>query len=171
MEMIFMAMITRKGFLSKSITAVSGLMILPGLVRAGHFGVSEEPLDRALVKEFVTAAHVDDAKTKAMLDEYPALLNSVHNLGSWDWEDAVGAAGHMGHIELARFLLAQGARMTICVAAMLGELSVVQSMITAFPYMRSAVGPHRISLLSHAKYGGDVALPVVAYLDSLGVKE
>lgn len=163
--------ISRKRFLSRSITVVSGMIALPGVLIARPSSPSGDPLDKELVKEFVTAAHIDEKKTRSMLEETPDLLNSVHNLGSWDWEDAVGAAGHMGHEELARFLLGKGARMTICVAAMLGELEIVKSMITAFPYMKNAVGPHRISLLNHAKYGGEPALAVVAYLDSLGVKK
>ena len=44
-------------------------------------------LDKELVKEFVGAAHKDFEKTKMMLMETPDLLNAVHNLGGWDWED------------------------------------------------------------------------------------
>ena len=53
---------------------------------------------------------------------------------------------------------------------MLGHLDVVKSYITAFPTMKDAVGPHKISLLRHAKAGKEFALPVVEYLMSIGVK-
>ncbi len=105
-----------------------------------------------------------------MLVETPDLLNSVHNLGGWDWEDAIGAAGHVGIRDLAIFLQQQGARPTICVAAMLGELELVKSFITAFPAMKDAVGPHNISLVRHAKAGGEHAVKVLEYLLSIGAK-
>ena len=128
-------------------------------------------LDKELVKEFVGAAHKDFEKTKMMLKETPDLLNAVHNLGGWDWEDAIGAAGHVGHRDLALYLLNSGARPTICVAAMLGELNLVKSFIQTFPEMKNAVGPHNISLVRHAKAGGTKATQVLDYLISIGAKE
>ncbi len=68
------------------------------------------------------------------------------------------------------YLLEQGARPTICVAAMLGHLEVVKTFITAFPQMKESVGPHNISLMTHAIKGGDQAKPVVEYLESIGIK-
>jgi hypothetical protein len=106
-----------------------------------------------------------------MLEEKPDLLNAVNNLGGWDWEDALGAAGHVGIPELAHFLLEKGARMTICVAAMLGKTEIVKSSIAYFPYMKDAVGPHKISLMRHAKAGGEASKEVANYLKSIGVKE
>lgn len=123
------------------------------------------------VKEFVGAAHRDMNKVKEMYEGNPDLLNSVNNLGSWDWEDAIGAAGHVGDRELALYLLEKGARPTICVCAMLGKLEVVKTFIQAFPSMKSAVGPHKISLLRHAKAGGEEAKNVLAYLQSIGSPE
>ena len=128
-------------------------------------------LDKELVKEFVGVAHKDFEKTKMMLKETPDLLNAVHNLGGWDWEDAIGAAGHVGHRDLAIYLLNSGARPTICVAAMLGELNLVRSFIQSFPEMKNAVGPHNISLVRHAKAGGEYAIQVLDYLTSIGAKE
>lgn len=128
-------------------------------------------LDPALVKDFVAIAHKDTTKTIAMLDTNPDLLNAVHNLGGWDWEDALGAAGHVGNTELATALIDRGARMTICVAAMLGKIQIVRPMIEAFPAMKKAVGPHNISIFRHAKAGGDNAREVLDYLVEIGVKE
>jgi hypothetical protein len=124
-----------------------------------------------LVKQFVGAAHKDPDKVKALLQETPGLLNAVNNLGGWDWEDAIGAAGHVGLPELATWLLEKGARPTICVAAMLGKTEVVKAYITAFPHMKDAVGPHKISLLRHAKAGGENAKETLEYLQSIGAKE
>lgn len=169
-----MPMFSRKKFLS-SLTGVSTLFMMPQLLisqtQPPPRSTKGPQLDRELVKEFVGAAHKDFDKVKAMLAETPDLLNSVHNLGGWDWEDAIGAAGHVGHRELALYLLQQGARPTICVAAMLGQLDVVKSFITAFPTMKDAVGPHKISLVRHAKAGGEMAKPVLDYLVSIGAKE
>jgi len=166
---------TRKEFLIRSGVGVSGLILLPGIWMSQSGSKQNQdkgpPLEISLVKEFVGAAHKDMVKVKMMLETNPDLLNSVNNLGGWDWEDAVGAAGHVGYPELANYLLEKGARMTICVAAMLGKAELVKSFIRNFPYMKDAVGPHKISLLRHARAGGENSLEVVEYLRSLGLKE
>jgi hypothetical protein len=169
-----MAIITRKKFLV-SLAGVSAFAGLPKFVSSQQTTQSKRikgpALDKELVKEFVGFAHKDFDKVKAMLQENPDLLNSVHNLGGWDWEDAMGAAGHVGYDDLALYLIAQGARPTICVAAMLGQLELVKTFITAFPAMKDAVGPHKISLVRHAKAGGDPAKETLDYLLSIGAKE
>ena len=168
-----MSILTRKKFIA-TLAGASALLTLPQtLISQTKPAVQTKgpQLDKELVKNFVGFAHKDPEKVKSMLQETPDLLNSVHNLGGWDWEDAIGAAGHVGIPDLALFLLEQGARPTICVAAMLGKLEVVQSYIIAFPVMKNAVGPHKISLLRHAKAGGEKAKPVYEYLLSLGLKE
>ena len=168
-----MILLSRKKFIA-TLSGISSKVALPNVL------ISQtppprppkgEPLDKELVKKFVGAAHKDFDALKSMLQETPDLLNSVNNLGGWDWEDAIGAAGHVGNREMALYLLQQGARPTICVAAMLGELNLVNAFITAFPTLKEAVGPHKISLLRHAKAGGEPAKAVVDYLLSLGAKE
>ena len=99
-----------------------------------------------------------------------ALVAAIY-LGGWDWEDAIGGAAHMGLRDMALYLLEQGARPTICVAAMLGNLEVVKTFIAAFPQMKESVGPHNISLWTHAIKGGDHAKPVVEYLASMGINK
>lgn len=168
-----MLMFSRKKFLL-SLTGVSALLVMPRLLISQtqqQPATKGPPLDKELVKQFVGVAHKDFEKMKAMLQETPDLLNSVNNLGGWDWEDAIGAAGHVGHREMTLHLLHQGARPTICVAAMLGELNLVKAFITSFPAMKDAVGPHKISILRHAKAGGEEAKAVVDYLVSIGAKE
>ena len=44
-------------------------------------------------------------------------------------------------------------------------------MYTAFPQMKNSVGPHNITLMDHAKAGGEEAKPVVEYLLSIDVKK
>ena len=166
---------TRRDFIIRSSLGVTGLILLPGITQPQTpLKQSQDkgpPLEISLVKEFVGAAHKDMGKVKTLLEAHPDLLNSVNNLGGWDWEDALGAAGHVGNPELALFLLERGARMTICVAAMLGKTELVKSFIQNFPYMKDAVGPHKISMMRHAKAGGEGGLEVVEYLKSLGLKE
>ncbi|MCE3258612.1 MAG: hypothetical protein K0S12_253 [Bacteroidetes bacterium] len=169
-----MEQINRKQFLVSSVFGGAGLFLFPSFFKAQDKMQTQEkgpPLETTLVKEFVGAAHKDPDKVKSMLLEKPDLLNAVNNLGGWDWEDALGAAGHVGDPELAKYLLEKGARMTICVAAMLGKTEIVKSTIQSFPYMKDAVGPHKISLIRHAKAGGENAKEVYDYLRSLGVKE
>lgn len=155
----------RRNFILHS---MGGIVLLPAIISNPN---SSPSLDRELVKQFVGAAHRDMQKVKTMLEETPDLLNSVNNLGAWDWEDAIGAAGHVGIPELALYLLEKGARPTICVAAMLGKIEVVKAYINAFPQMKDAVGPHKISLVRHAKAGGENAREVLEYLLSIGAKE
>lgn len=159
----------RKLFLKTTLIGAAAGLALPTYSWAQNAKLPE--LDKDLVKSFVGAAHRDPDKVKTMLQETPDLLNAVNNLGGWDWEDAVGASGHVGDRALTLFLLEKGARMTICTAAMLGQVQVVKSLIKAFPYMKAAKGPHNISLLSHAKAGKENAEKVVAYLNSIGLKE
>jgi hypothetical protein len=167
-----MNILNRKNFLRSAASSVTGMILLPGIFKTNTRAQQNWPdLDPVLVKEFVGAAHKDIEKVKSMLEEKADLLNSVNNLGGWDWEDAIGAAGHVGIPELALYLLDKGARPTICVAAMLGKTEVVRTYITAFPYMKDAVGPHKISLVRHAKAGGDNAREVLEYLQSVGARE
>ncbi len=169
-------MFSRKNFILTAFTGTAGTLLLPRLLH-GQSQVATakpskgDPLNTALVKEFVGAAHKDFGKVKTLLEETPDLLNAVNNLGGWDWEDAIGASGHVGDREMTLFLLEKGARPTICTAAMLGELKVVKDFIKAFPHMKDALGPHNISLLRHAKAGGEPAEKVVKYLVGIGAKE
>ena len=129
-----------------------------------------DPLPPTLVREFVVKAHADLAATRSLLAETPGLLNATWDWGGGDFEMGIGGAGHMGNREIAEFLIAQGARMDIFVAAMLGQLDIVKAMLAAYPPLRHAKGPHGIPLLAHAKKGGTEAEPVVAFLESQGLK-
>lgn len=127
-----------------------------------------DPLAPALVKEFVGKAHGDLAATKALLAEQPSLLNATWDWGGGDFETGLGGAGHMGNREIAEFLIGQGARLDIFVAAMLGRLDIVKALLAAWPGLLASKGPHGISLLRHARAGGAPAAAVVDHLLSLG---
>jgi hypothetical protein len=123
-----------------------------------------------LVEEFVRKAHGDLAATRALLAETPGLLNATWDWGGGDFEMGIGGAGHMGNREIAEFLIGQGGRMDIFVAAMLGKLDIVKAMAGAYPGLLQSKGPHGIPLMAHARKGGAPAEPVVAFLESQGVR-
>ena len=129
-----------------------------------------DPIKPEIVREFVGVAHGKFDRTKEMLAEMPSLLNATWDWGGGDFEMGIGGAGHMGNREIAEFLISKGARMDIFVAAMLGKLDIVRAMITAYPDLKNARGPHGISLLVHAQKGGADAAAVVDYFQSLGLK-
>ncbi|HWS18716.1 MAG TPA: hypothetical protein VN223_11900 [Candidatus Elarobacter sp.] len=126
-----------------------------------------DPLKPELVKGFVMAAHVDLEKTKSLLAETPSLLNATWDWGGGDFEMAIGGAGHMGRRDIALFLIGQGGRFDLFVAAMLGRLDVVKPMLTAFPHLAESKGPHGIPLMVHAQKGGQEAAEVAAFLEGL----
>ena len=117
------------------------------------------------VHAMVSNAHGDLDYVRAALAEDRTLANAAWDWGDGDWESALGAAGHMGRRDIAELLLAHAARLDLFVAAMLGELEIVQAMLTAHPEMRDARGPHGISLLRHAEAGGEQAQAVLDFLN------
>jgi hypothetical protein len=124
-------------------------------------------LSSEMVKEFVGQAHGDLGRVQELLNEEPALVNACWDWGGGDWETGLGAAAHMGRSDIAEFLLSKGARLDIFAAAMLGKLEIVKAMLTAYPEMKKAPGPHGIPLIAHAKAGGTAAAEVAKYLESL----
>jgi hypothetical protein len=120
-----------------------------------------------LVAEFVKVAHGDFDSVKKMLEEEPALLHASCNWGADDWETGLGAAAHVGRRDIALYLLQKGARMDIFAAAMLGHVEIVKGIIEAQPEAKYAAGPHGIPLMRHAVMGGEEAVEVVAYLESI----
>ncbi len=127
-----------------------------------------EKLDPKLVQEFVGASHKDIDKVKIMLEEHPALVNVAHDWKMGDFETGLGAASHVGYKELAQYLLDKGAQANIFTACLFGKMDIVKPMLMAFPNTLNAIGPHGFTLLHHAQKGGDDALEVKEYLQSLG---
>jgi hypothetical protein len=124
-----------------------------------------QPAD--LVREMVGVSHNNVARVKELLALHPTLARAAWDWGFGDWEDALGAASHVGNREIAETLLAHGARPTIFSAALLGQLDVVKAFIAASPGVESTPGPHGITLLRHATAGGERAQAVTDYLKTL----
>jgi hypothetical protein len=182
--------LTRRFVLTKTVSGIFAALAAPSLAAAAPFrsasaerqaaqqparttpAVPERPpaLTPTLVEEFVRKAHGDLAATKTLLAETPGLLNATWDWGGGDFEMGIGGAGHMGNREIAEFLIGQGGRMDIFVAAMLGHLDIVKAMLAAYPGLLHSKGPHGIPLMVHAKKGGPRAEPVVVFLESQGLK-
>ena len=124
-------------------------------------------LDSALVNEIVLKAHSDLNRVQELVAQEPALVNASWDWGGGDWETPLGSAAHMGRRDIAEYLLAHGARLDLFAAAMLGQLETVRAILTAFPAMKEAKGPHGIPLMVHAQQGGPEAAAVVDYLTAL----
>ncbi|HZR39741.1 MAG TPA: ankyrin repeat domain-containing protein [Ktedonobacteraceae bacterium] len=127
---------------------------------------NKEALRPEMVHEFVGCAHGDLQRVQELLEQEPMLVNAAWDWGGGDWETGLGAASHMGRKDIALYLLEKGARMDIFAAAMLGKVEIVQAMLKAFPAARDLRGPHSISLMDHAKAGGEEAAAVVELLIS-----
>lgn len=136
-------------------TAVSAADVYPGQ-------------DPALVREVVGASHGQMARVREIVEKQPAYARASMDWGFGDWETCLDAASHVGNKPIADFLLSHGARPTIFSAAMMGQLDAVKAFIAARPGIQKTLGPHGITLMSHARAGGADAAPVVEYLKSIG---
>jgi hypothetical protein len=121
-----------------------------------------------LAREMVTVSHFDLQRVKELVEARPSLARAAWDWGFGDWESGLGAASHMGNRPVAEYLISQGARPSLFSAAMLGHVEVVKAMIAASPGAQRIRGPHGISLLAHAKAGGEQARLVFEFLKSLG---
>ncbi len=124
--------------------------------------------DPSLVKDAVGASHGNFARIRELVEKQPAIARASIDWGFGDWETCIDAAAHVGNKPIAEFLLTHGARPTLFSAAMMGQLDAVKAMIAARPGIQKTLGPHGITLMSHAKAGGPEAAAVVQYLATLG---
>jgi hypothetical protein len=152
---------------------VLGTFLLdPGAARAGDdpapVGEHYPSHDPAVVREVVAVAHGRIDRLRELIAPRPELANAAWDWGFGDWESALGAASHMGRRDIAELLLEHGARPDLFTAAMMGDLGSVRAMVAAFSGIQSRRGPHGITLLAHARAGGEVALEVTRYLETLG---
>jgi hypothetical protein len=122
----------------------------------------------ALAREMVTVSHFDLKRVKELVEARSSLARAAWDWGFGDWETALGAASHMGNRAIAEYLISRGARPSLFSAAMFGHLEVVKAFVSAQAGVQRIRGPHSISLLAHAKAGGETALPVYNFLLSLG---
>lgn len=163
--------LSRRSFLSLTpCTVLAPASLSNGvLASAPHEIASSFPSHEPdVVREMVGASHGNVARVRELLAGRPALANASWDWGYGDWESALGAASHVGNREIATLLLTAGARPSIFSAAMLGQLDVVKAFIVASPGIQKTRGPHGITLLAHARAGGDAAAEVVKYLTALG---
>jgi hypothetical protein len=154
---------------------VSGLNVFSETTANDSVTVPEVPIadifpsDRPeLIRELVIVSHFDLNRVRALVSPRPSLARAAWDWGFGDWETALGAASHMGNRAIAEYLIEKGARPSLFSAAMLGQIEVVRAFIAAQPGARRIRGPHSISLLAHAKAGGQKARGVFEYLQSLG---
>lgn len=124
-------------------------------------------IESELVREFVACAHGDFDRVRELLAEEPALVNACWDWGGGDWETGLGAAAHVGHREIAKYLLDRGARIDVFAAAMLGKLDIVRAAVADDPAVVNIKGPHEIPLIVHARNGGAEAAEVVKFLESI----
>ncbi|WP_220275166.1 hypothetical protein [Emticicia sp. BO119] len=159
---------SRRTFIASGFVLSVGASLIPAVA---HKSYAADPVDSKLVNEFVRIAHSDLNKLKEMLETTPNLLNAAWDWGNGDFETAIGAAGHMGLTETADYLIAKGARTDIFVLTMLGKTAIVKSLLSDYPNLLYSKGPHGLSLLHHAEKGGKKAEELLAYFQSLGLKE
>src|SRR5882762_4889020 len=156
------------GFLSRRTFLVTGsALVVPKLAAGAQLAAGVPPADPArpgggvgavfpaqdpdLVREMVSVSHGNVKRVKELVDRRPTLAGATWDWGFGDWENALGAASHVGNREIAEYLIAHGARPTIFSAAMLGQLDVVKAFVAAAPGVQRIRGPHSITLLAHAK--------------------
>ncbi|MCC6804650.1 MAG: ankyrin repeat domain-containing protein [Anaerolineae bacterium] len=109
-----------------------------------------QELAQEMIDEFVVAAHHDLPRVQQMLTDDPGLLNE-----NAQWiETPVQAAAHVGNRPIAEFLLAQGAPLDICTAAMLGRADDVRALLADDPERAHATGAHNIPVLYYPAISG-----------------
>ena len=154
----------RRSFLYQSSVAtlaMFGISQLGSQHQAGMISSPEDPdsdlpfgfpsQDRDSVLEVVSAAHGRFDRVQELVSARPDLAKATWDWGFGDWESAIGAASHMGRVDIANFLMEHGARPNLFTYVMLGKVDAVQSIIESVPGIQRIHGPHGITLLRHAK--------------------
>jgi uncharacterized protein len=107
-----------------------------------------------VIDEFVGVSHGDFARVKELLEQYPGLVDAK---ASWG-ETPIGAAAQTGQKAIAEFLLARGASLDICTAAMLGMTDQVAGMLQADSKQAHATGAHEIPMMYYPALYGHTAI-------------
>jgi len=124
--------------------------------------------DDQSVKDVVAASHGNLARVKEMVTARPALARASWDWGFGDWETPIDAASHVGNRPIAEFLIASGARPTIFTAVMTGQIAIVKALFEATPGLQRMRGPHGLTMMAHARAGGEGNTGMVKYLEALG---
>jgi hypothetical protein len=101
----------------------------------------------------------------------PQSFNTTSDWKNGDYETAIGSAGHMGHKEMANFLINKGARFDLFVLIMLGKTESVKPFIEAYLSLIYSIGPHGYTFLHHGKQESEDAQKLYKYFLSKGLKE
>jgi uncharacterized protein len=128
----------------------------------------QQPPSTEQIREFVIAGHGNIEKVRQMLAENPKLLNASYRWNENDTETAIQAAAQVGNVNIAEFLLKQGAPLEICTAAMLGMRDYVERRLNVDPLDANATGAHGIPLLPHAVWSDN--LPLVQWVFERGAR-
>jgi len=115
-------------------------------------------VDPGLLRDFVIAGHGNLAKVKEMLAQHPEFLNEAYSWSESDKETASMAAAQVGSVSVAEYLLAKGAPLSICTAAMLGKQGELETLLRDNPERIHERGAHGIPLLAHAALNGNLDL-------------
>ena len=161
-------MLSLSGFEEESVSLRTATGEAAGLEPVADVFPSQPP---ELVREMVIVSHFDLKRVKELVEARPSLARAAWDWGFGDWESALGAASHMGNRPIAEYLLSKGATPTLFSAAMLGQLELVKAFVAASPGVQRERGAHSISLLAHAKVGGEGAKAVFEFLRELGDAE
>jgi hypothetical protein len=168
--------ISRKKFIVQSLVGATAL-VLPSSLSLGQSAQTQPkqdkpaPLKPEMVKEFVGVSHGKFDRVKEMLENDHLLLHSSWDWGGGDFESGIEAAGHVGNLEIATYLLGKGARYNIYLACMLGHLDIVKQTLAFNAALINSKGPHGFTMLHHAQRGGEASKAVVDFLQSQGAKE
>lgn len=185
-------MMSRRNALKGSALGLGGLLIpftssgassifatTSSLVNAGKPYPAYPSLDPELVNEVVGKSHFDLEAVKKLVEDRPELARATWEWRFGDFESAIGAASHVGRRDIMQYLLSKGASPSIFTFAALGAFDIVKGMIEFTPGIQTSLGPHGISLLSHAKVGLrmedsmtkneiDGCKKLIGYLEELG---
>jgi len=163
-----MSVLSRRSFFLVGSAFVAPTLAMPVKAASGEPADTFPTQDPELVREMVRVSHFNIKRVKELVERQQTLAKATWDWGFGDWESALGAASHVGNREIAEYLLANGARPSIFSATMLGQLDVVKAFIAASPGVQAIHGPHGITLLAHARAGGEQAKPVLEYLEKVG---
>lgn len=114
---------------------------------------SAEPTQE-VIDEFVGNAHGNLERVQELLVRYPGMVNAS---ASWR-ETAIEAAAQVGREDIARVLLAAGAPLDICTAAVFGQGDDVARLLGADPAQARATGAHGIPVLYFPVIGNHEAI-------------
>ena len=164
----------RRTFIKSIPVAAAGGCLLPTNLSDATIAVAEtqdnerpSKVDPALVQEMVGVSHGNIDRMQQLIEKEPTLVNAVVDWGGGDFESALGAAAHTGGRDRATLLLEHGARLNVFAATMLGWLDVIQPIVARQPNIVNTLGPHGITLWSHARFGGEHAAETLAFLETV----